>query len=108
MSRDDSILYGGSSSASFGTTHAVKQRETIKKDKQERRAKLKPAAEVVFAEIEAEKESVMFVTNIQVEQATDEKLFMIEVMARKKYVEYLTKLQNKLQTILRESKGGKK
>jgi hypothetical protein len=100
MSRDDSILYPGSSSASF--SKESKQRKDIKEEKQDKRGKLKPAAEVVFKEIESEMNSVMYVTNIAVENAKDERLFMIEVMARKKYVEYLKRLQNKLDNILRE------
>ena len=37
MARDDSVLYGGSSSASFGTTHSEKQRKDIVEDKKEKR-----------------------------------------------------------------------
>ena len=104
MARDDSVLYGGSSSASFGTTHSEKQRKDIVEDKKEKRGQLRPVAKIVFDEIKAEMNSVMYVPNIDVESATDERLFMIEVMARKKYVQYLKQLQNKLDNILRERK----
>lgn len=104
MSRDDSLLYSGSSSASFGTAHEQPLRKKRSEEKKENLGKLKPAADVVFAEIKAEKDSVMFLQNIPVEDAKDERLFMIEVMARKKYMEYLTRLQNKLDNILREPK----
>jgi hypothetical protein len=102
MSRDDSILYAGSSSASFGSPKEQQIRTDIRENKREKRAKLQPAAEVVFAEIKSEMDSVMFIQNIAVEEATDERMFMIEVMARKKYVTYLKNLQNKLDIILRD------
>lgn len=104
MARNDSLLYGGSSSASFGTTHSENQRKELTEDKKEKRGQLRPVAKVVFDELKSEMNSVMYVPNIDVENATDEKLFMIEVMARKKYVEYLKRLQNKLDNILRERK----
>lgn len=104
MSRDDSLLYSGSSSASFGSTKQQQVREIKSEQKKEQRTKLQPAAEVVFAEIEKEKQASMYLPNIDVERAADEKAFMIEAMARKKYTEYLTRLQNKLDNILREPK----
>ena len=100
--RNDSILYAGSSSASFSSTkveQALKERRDAKEVK---RNKLKPSAEVVFALIKSEIESVLSVLNMDVEKATDERLFMAEIMARKKYVVYLKSLQNKLDIILRE------
>ena len=104
MSRDDSILYSGASSASFGQSKEQRIREAKSEEKREKRTKLQPAATVVFEEIEKEKKSVMFLQNIDIENAKDEKLFMVEMIARKKYVEYLQRLQNKLDNILREPK----
>lgn len=105
MSRDDSLLYAGSSSASF--THEDPTRKAIREQKKETRGQLKPAAEVVFKEIKSEMEKVMHVTNIDIGGAKDEKAFMIEMMARQKYVAYLKQLQNKLDNILREPRQPK-
>jgi len=102
MSRDDSILYPGSSSASF--SKESKQRKDIKEEKQDKRGKLKPAAEVVFKEIKAEMDSIMFLPNIDIQNSPSPEMFMIEARARQKYVEYLKQLQNKLDNILREKR----
>jgi hypothetical protein len=102
--RNDAILYAGSSSVSFGKT----KEQSIVKDKRdersEKRGKLKPAAEVVFAAIDKEMQDTMNVKNIDISKAENERMFMIEMMARQKYVEYLQLLQNKLDIILREPK----
>lgn len=100
--RDDSLLYSGSSSVSFGVTHEQAKRTEKSEEKKENRGKLKPSADIVFSEIQREMQDVMSVINIGVEYANDERLFMTEVMARKRYVEYLKRLQNKLNNILRE------
>ena len=102
--RNDAILYAGSSSVSFGTTKEQSIVKEKREERSEKRGKLKPAAEVVFAEIDKEMESTMNVKNIDISQAVDERMFMVEMMARQKYVEYLQKLQNKLDIILREPK----
>lgn len=104
MARDDSILYSGASSASFGHSKQQPIRKSKSDEKREKRSRLQPAATVVFEEIEKEKQAVMYLQNIDIESVTDEKMFMVEVMARKKYVEYLQRLQNKLDNILREPK----
>lgn len=103
MSRDDSSLYSGASSASFGT-HQQSIRAEKSEEKKEYRAKLQPAADVVFAEIKAEMDSVMFISNIDIGGAKDEKMFMVEMMARQRYVKYLKQLRAKLDNILREPK----
>lgn len=103
MSRDDSMLYAGSSSMAF--TH--KEQEVVKKRRDinhEKKQQLQPAAEVVFQEIENEKKAVMYIKNIDVSNASDEKMFMIEMMARRKYVDYLDQLKLKLTIVLREKK----
>lgn len=105
MSRDDSLLYTGQTSASF--SHEDPIRQAIREQKKEIRGQLKPAAVVVFAEIKAEMEKVMNITQIDISGAKDEKTFMIEMMARQKYVAYLKQLQNKLDNILREPRKAK-
>lgn len=102
--RDDSSLNTGATSASFGVVHEQTVRTEKSEEKKERRTKLQPAADVVFAEIKAEMDSVMFINNIDIANAKDEKMFMVEMMARQKYVKYLKQLQNKLDNILREPK----
>ena len=100
--RNDAILYPGSSSASFSSTKVEQALKDRRDAKEVKRNKLKPSAEIVFALIKSEMDSVMSVVNMDVEKATDERLFMAEIMARKKYVVYLKNLQNKLDIILRE------
>lgn len=104
-SRDDSILYSGASSASFSSNKEQPVRKEKREEKEAKRGQLKPAADIVFAEIKSEMDSVMFVKNIDISNAKDEKMFMIEMMARQKYVEYLHQLRTKLDIILREKKS---
>jgi len=108
MSRDDSILYGGSSSASFSSTQEQKIRKEKREEKEDKRGKLKPVAEIVMKELDTEMQSVMFIQNIDIANSKDEKMLMIEMMARQKYVEYIKQLKNKLDIILREPKKPKK
>lgn len=103
MSRDDSMLYAGSSSAAF--TH--KEQDVVKNrrdKKHEKKQQLQPVAEFIFQEIENEKKSVMYIKNIDITNVQDEKMFMVEMMARRKYVDYLDQLKLKLTIILREKK----
>jgi hypothetical protein len=67
MSRDDSGLYTGLTSASLVSPKAEEIEERKKLDKQERtetRHKLRPAAEPVLALIDKHKKAVMYVENV--------------------------------------------
>lgn len=97
MARDDSSLYTGTTSASFKTRQLER-----KEDKQEKRAKLLPSAEIVFNAIKSEMDGVMMVTSVDI--GKDPQVLMVDLLARQKYVIYLKGLQNKLDIILREHK----
>lgn len=102
MSRDDTMLYSGSTSASFTT---VKEQPSLKKRRDvayEKKQVLKPSADIIFQEIEAEKKAAMYIKNIDISSSPDEKMFMIEMMARQKYVEYLDRLKVKMQNVLKD------
>lgn len=67
MSRDDSILHTGLTSASFASRRADEMREKQDVAKQERldkQQKLKPAAEVVLALIDKHKNAAKYVENV--------------------------------------------
>lgn len=104
MTRDDSVLYSGASSASFSSVKEQKVLTTRKDKKEEQRNQLKPSADVTFQVIDKEIDSVLRVDAIDISSAKDERLFMIEMMARQKYVEYLHKLKARLTIVLREPK----
>jgi hypothetical protein len=104
MGRDDSILWSGSSSSSFGITHEQKIRVDKREEKKEQRGKLQPAADIVFTLIQKEMDKAMYLPTIDIKNSPDERMFMIEAMSRQKYVGFLKELSNKLDIILREPK----
>lgn len=102
--RDDSLLYSGASSASFSSIKEQKVLTTRKDKKEEQRTQLKPSAAITFEVIDKEIDSVLRVDKLDIANAADERMFMIEMMARQKYVEYLHKLKARLTIVLREPK----
>jgi hypothetical protein len=101
MSRDDSILNTGSSSASFGTTQEQKIRVDKREQKIEKRAGLLPAGEIVRAEIQKEIDEVRSIDYLNIESMLTDEHFKSEMMARKKFLEKLIALQNRFDNILR-------
>lgn len=106
MSRDDSGLYTGASSASFGTTHEDPTRKAIREQKKEIRGQFKPAAEIVFAEIQKEIHELIHGTYEGEDTMSDEQ-FRTERRARRVAVERLTALNNRFSNLLREPRRPK-
>jgi len=102
---NDNVLNTGTTSSTFAPkpTRSVTER---KEADAEKRAKLLPAADVVFAEIEKQITQMSTVEFMNLEEMLNDEHFRAELMARKKYVEYLKKLQIKMNNILRERPAG--
>ena len=107
MSRDNSSLYTGSTSASFGSTKESQISENNKRLLKDRREEaknvLKPSAEIIFSDIDTEIKMVTSIQNIDMSNVPDERLFMAEMMARQRYIFYLKQLKTRLSITLRES-----
>lgn len=100
MTRDDSSLYTGATSAS--------NREQVireKRDKSiEKRANLLPAGEIVKAELQKEIDAVRNIEYLDIESMLTDEHFKSELMARKKFLERLIALKNKFDNLLRDNK----
>lgn len=110
MTRNDNILYSGSSSASFGTTQQQKveaSRNEQRDQKIEARAKLKPAGEIVMAEIQkeiAELSDIKFAHVKELVASGIPNALEIDMLSNEKTIERLKDIQNRLSNILREPK----
>lgn len=107
MSRDDSILSTGASSASFASPKAEQveeKRKEIQETKKEERQKLTPVIELLTDFVQAEINEVQNINFLNVEEMLTDEHFKSEMMARKKYVAHLTALKNKMANIMRELK----
>ncbi len=105
MTRDDSVLYTGASSASFGVTKqqqalADKRKEQREK-KAEKRIALSPAADVIKAEIQKEITALIYGPYVDEDSMSDEQ-FRTERRARKLAVASLLSIQNRLNATMRE------
>lgn len=100
MSKDDSFLYTGITSAS--SDKAPTPREVQREEKESARIKLKPAAEVVLAELAKERERVIDLRSIVLDRTTSEGEINTELLARKLYLNYLNSLEAKVNNILKE------
>ena len=106
MSRNDSALYTGSTSASFTTPKAeeVKEQQRISRDaRKERQHKLKPAAEPVMTIIEKHKAKVLHINEFAVESMVTDEHFKAEVMARKKFYQFLLAFEAEIKVALKET-----
>jgi hypothetical protein len=103
MTRDDSVLNTGATSASFGSTQEQKIRTELRDEKIEKRAKLKPAGEIVLAELQKDIDEAQNINYLNIEQMLTEEHFKSELMARKKYLEKLIELKNRFNNLLREN-----
>ena len=103
MSRDDSSLYSGASSASFSST---KEQQVVKAKREETRAKrqeLKPSGQIVVDEIKKELDELIFAPYLGEDLMTDEQ-FRIERRARRLSVERIEAFRNRIINILRDNK----
>lgn len=103
MSRNDSTLYTGSSSASFGSKEQPVRTEK-REEKHEKRLKLAPAGEVVKAEFQKEIDKLRNIDFLNIEEMLTDEHFKAEMMARKKTIEKLQAIQNRLKIILKAPK----
>lgn len=98
--RNDSFLNTGMTSAS---TKPPTPRENQKIEKEQARAKLKPAADVVLEEIDKERAKVVDIRSF-IDVQKDAESIKHELMARKLYLGYLNSLEAKIKNILAERK----
>lgn len=101
MTRNDSLLYTGGSSA----VHK-EQRDEPKKIKAVNRKKLLPAAEIVGAEFDKEISELRNIDYLNIESMISDEHFKAELMSRKKTIERLTNIKNRLNNLLRDNKDG--
>lgn len=107
MTRDDSILNTGATSASFGSTQEqklqAKKRMEMRDEKVELRAKLKPAGEIVRAEIQKDIDEAQKIDYLNIEEILSDEHLKSELMARKRYMQKLIELRNRFDNLLREN-----
>jgi hypothetical protein len=99
MSRDDSILYSGATSASFKDT-----RKELKDEKQDKKIKLLPVAELVLGELQKEIDGLSKTNFAKLElliHAGNKTAVDAEILSDKKAIEKITNLKNRLAIILR-------
>lgn len=106
MSRDDSGLYSGASSASFGTTHEQQTRRAEKsEEKKELRTKLQPAAVVINEVIASEKRLVTEqLIRLPIDMKTTDEHVMSTLLAIQMNLAFIDRFHNKVNNILREPK----
>jgi hypothetical protein len=102
MSRDDSLLYSGATSASFTSSKTNKVLAEVKESKRENRIKLSPVSELVMGEFDKEIEKLQNIDYVNIEQMMLDEHFKAEMMARKKTIEKLREIKGRLQNILRK------
>lgn len=106
MVRDDSMLYAGSSSASFSSVKEQKLRSEKREQSIEKRAVLLPAGELVKAELQKEIDMVRNIDYLAIDSMMSDENFRAEMMARKKFLQRLIALKNRFDTLLRDNKHG--
>lgn len=97
MSRDDSLLYSGATSASFAQPTP---REVQRAQKQENQRRLMPAADVVLELIDKERTNVTDIRSLIIKSEDTADAVRIELRARELYLGYLNSLEGKVKTIM--------
>ncbi len=97
MSKDNSFLYSGITSAS---SDIKTKRETQREAKIEDQIKLKPAADVVLELIQKERDAITDIRSIILDRSTTAQEINTDLIARKLYVGYLNGLESKIKRIL--------
>lgn len=95
--RNDAYLYTGVTSVS---NEPKAPRELQKESKEEAKRKLKPAAEVVLEAIEKERQVICDIRTFVLDRKTTEQEVNTDLLARKKYLDYLNQLEQKINTIM--------
>jgi hypothetical protein len=108
VSRDDGLLYTGTTSASFASSkeRGLKERQAKEKElRQEVQANLRADATPILEVIAKEKRKIKFINEFAVEEMILPEHFQAEVIARKKYYAFLRKLETSIQVALGEVKS---
>lgn len=102
--RDDSVLATGSSSAAFGSTKEAQKvlqvRTDAKEDKKEKKAKLRPVAQLIKDEIQKELDAIR--NNDTVNVSVDAESLKAEMMGRVIAKDRLISFQNRILNVLRD------
>ena len=98
MSRDDSVLYSGVTSASSGRKPTARQAQREKKEQDQTR--LLPAADVVLELIATELTNVADIRSLIIDRKDTEQEVNTELLARKLYLGYLNSLESKIKSIM--------
>lgn len=108
MARDDSGLYSGASSASFGQTKVQPIRREKKEEKLEKRVALSPASELVMQELDreiAELKSIDYTNVNTLITSGIPHALEIDLLSSEKTIDKLKAVKIRLQNILRENKA---
>lgn len=98
MARNDSVLYSGA------RTSPVERRKQEAKEKQEKRSRLLPSAELVLEALEKERETTKLDILKMVTIATDKEMIKETIAALNLYDQSMIKLANKFKNILRDAR----
>jgi hypothetical protein len=99
MSKDDSFLYSGLTSAS---SDKATPREIQREEKESQRIKLKPAAEVVLELLETERNKLYDIRRIFIDRKTTDEEVKIERIVRERQALLISALEVKVRNILKE------
>jgi hypothetical protein len=106
VSRDDSILYTGVTSVS--NEREPTPREVQAEAKEKARIKLKPAAELILAEIASEKAKVTDISTFVIDRKSTQEEVNVELYARRLYLNYLNGLEFKIGNAIKTKKSKKR
>lgn len=105
MSRDDSSLYSGLTSASFATPRSQAIKEQQEKQKQERletQHKLKPAAEPVLELIEKHKQAFRYVMNVTTDDVMTDQEAGEMLRSQRRIYKFLMQFEQEIKIALRD------
>lgn len=106
MSRDDSVLYSGATSASFTTPKAQQikdKKQEAKEKRQEISHKLKPSAEIINAILDTEKILVtQELANLPLNVSTTEDNVKELLMAFQRNLVFIERVRNKINLALKD------
>lgn len=107
MSRDDSLLYTGATSASFSSPkeQSVKEKQALsKQERLDRRHKLKPSAEIINNILDGERALVIQdIASLPVDLNTSNQNVKEVLLAYQRNLLFIDRVRNKVNIALRES-----
>lgn len=102
--RNDSSLYSGASSTSFGTARTNPVRKELHETKEDKRLKLTPAAEVIVSLIQEEKDKVTDqLRNLPMTIDTTEENVKSVLLAYQLNLRFIDSLQTKITNTMRKA-----